>query len=261
MVWKNVQYCIIISLYAYFGGANMNILLVEDERIQRVALASIIKSNFIDVRIYEAASQAEAIKIINEKDIHLFFIDIQLKDSSGLELAKKIRQYKQNALTGIVFVTGELIHIIEAFKSIHCYDFIVKPYKEKDIIKIIDVFLNSSPLKSIKEGNYTFIDIDSNISVKLYHNDIIYIEYSDKTCDIHTISGIYSVKRTSLAKVLKSINDENIIQTHRSFAVNLKYVKEIEKTYEKVWNIKLRSCDDIALLSYTYRQAFLRGIE
>ena len=156
----------------------MNILLVEDERIQRVALASIIKSNFIDVRIYEAASQAEAIKIINEKDIHLFFIDI-----------------------------------------------------------------------------------DSNISVKLYHNDIIYIEYSDKTCDIHTISGIYSVKRTSLAKVLKSINDENIIQTHRSFAVNLKYVKEIEKTYEKVWNIKLRSCDDIALLSYTYRQAFLRGIE
>ena len=121
--------------------------------------------------------------------------------------------------------------------------------------------LNSSPLKSIKEGNYTFIDIDSNISVKLYHNDIIYIEYSDKTCDIHTISGIYSVKRTSLAKVLKSINDENIIQTHRSFAVNLKYVKEIEKTYEKVWNIKLRSCDDIALLSYTYRQAFLRGIE
>ena len=138
---------------------------------------------------------------------------------------------------------------------------ILKPYKEKDIIKIIDVFLNSSPLKSIKEGNYTFIDIDSNISVKLYHNDIIYIEYSDKTCDIHTISGIYSVKRTSLAKVLKSINDENIIQTHRSFAVNLKYVKEIEKTYEKVWNIKLRSCDDIALLSYTYRQAFLRGIE
>ena len=40
---------------------------------------------------------------------------------------------------------------------------ILKPYKEKDIIKIIDVFLNSSPLKSIKEGNYTFIDIDSNI--------------------------------------------------------------------------------------------------
>ena len=48
---------------------------------------------------YEAASQAEVIKIINEKDIHLFFIDIQLKDSSGLELAKKIRQYKQHALT------------------------------------------------------------------------------------------------------------------------------------------------------------------
>ena len=88
----------------------MNILLVEDERIQREALASIIKSNFVDVRIYEAASKNEAIKIIDEKDIHLFFIDIQLKDSSGLDLAKKIRKYENHALTGIVFVTGELVH-------------------------------------------------------------------------------------------------------------------------------------------------------
>ncbi len=72
----------------------MNILLVEDEKIQREALASIIKSNFVDVRIYEAASKKEALKIINEKDVHLFFIDIHLKDSSGLELAKKIRQHE-----------------------------------------------------------------------------------------------------------------------------------------------------------------------
>lgn len=239
----------------------MNILLVEDERIQREALASIIKSNFVDVRIYEAASKNEAIKIIDEKDIHLFFIDIQLKDSSGLDLAKKIRKYENHALTGIVFVTGELVHIIEAFKNIHCYDFIVKPYKEKDIIKIVDVFLNSTPLKSIKEGRYSFIDVDSNISVKLYHNDIIYIEYINKCCNIHTISGLYNVKRTSLVKVLKSLKDEEIVQTHRSFAINMKYVTEIEKTYEKVWNIKLRGCDDMVLLSYTYRQAFLRRIE
>ena len=44
----------------------MNILLVEDERIQREALASIIKSNFVDVRIYEAASKKEAMKIWQE---------------------------------------------------------------------------------------------------------------------------------------------------------------------------------------------------
>ena len=239
----------------------MNILLVEDERIQREALASIIKSNFVDVRIYEAASKTEALKIVNEKNIHLFFIDIHLKDSSGLELAKKIRQYENHALTGIVFVTGEVIHIIEAFKNIHCYDFIVKPYKEKDIIKIVDIFLSSSPLKSIKEGNYSFIDIDSTISIKLYHNDIIYIEYIDKTCNIHTISGAYQLKRTSLIKLLNIISDDEIIQTHRSFAVNFKYVTEVEKTYEKVWNIKLRGCEDVVLLSYTYRQAFLRRIE
>lgn len=42
----------------------MNILLVEDERIQREALESIIKSNFGDVRIYEASSKTEALNVM-----------------------------------------------------------------------------------------------------------------------------------------------------------------------------------------------------
>lgn len=74
------------------------------------------------------------------------------------------------------------------------------------------------------------------------------------------MSGIYNIKRTSLVKLLKSLSDDEIIQTHRSFAVNMKYVTEIEKTYEKVWGIKMRGSEDIVLLSYTYRQAFLRRI-
>lgn len=238
----------------------MNILLVEDEKIQRQGLASIIKNNFIDVRVYEADSMREAINIINNKNIHLFFIDIHLKDSSGLELAKKIREFEEHALTGIVFVTGEIVHIIEAFKNIHCYDFIVKPYKEEEIIRIVNIFLNFTPLKSIKEGKFTFIDIDSNIMVKLYHNDIIYIEYLDKYCKIHTINGVYNIK-TSLAKIIKKLDSDEIIQTHRAFAVNLNYIIEIQKNYDKVWNIRLRGVTQTALLSYTYRQAFLRRVK
>ena len=64
-----------------------------------------------------------------------------------------------------------------------------------------------------------------------------------------------------LVKLLNKLSDDDILQTHRSFAINMKYVTEIEKTYEKVWSIKLRGCDDVVLLSYTYRQAFLRRIE
>lgn len=239
----------------------MNILLVENEKIQRQALASIIKENFIDVRIYEAGSIDEAIKLINEKDINLFFIDINLNNSSGLELAKQIREYEKYKLTGMVFLTGEVVHIIEAFKKVHCYDFIVKPFKEKEIIEIINVFLNASLLSNSREGKYTFIDIDSNLSVKLYHNDIIYIEYEGRVCDIHTVHGVYKFKRTSLSKLIKILDDRKILQTHRSFAVNTDYVLEIEKTYEKTWNISLRGIEDKILLSYTFRQAFMGGIE
>ena len=161
----------------------------------------------------------------------------------------------------MVFLTGEVVHIIEAFKKVHCYDFIVKPFKEKEIIEIINVFLNASLLSNSREGKYTFIDIDSNLSVKLYHNDIIYIEYEGRVCDIHTVHGVYKFKRTSLSKLIKILDDRKILQTHRSFAVNTDYVLEIEKTYEKTWNISLRGIEDKILLSYTFRQAFMGGIE
>ena len=72
---------------------------------------------------------------------------------------------------------------------------ILKPYKEKDIIKIIDVFLNSSPLKSIKEGNYTFIDIDSNSIISEQAVDDITSINMNPTNQIFINNKLYSIDK------------------------------------------------------------------
>ena len=46
----------------------MNILVVEDDNIQRENLVKIIEKNFIDIRVYKAESYDEAIYYINNKD-------------------------------------------------------------------------------------------------------------------------------------------------------------------------------------------------
>ena len=73
-------------------------------------------------------------------------------------------------------------------------------------------------------------------------------------------SVLYALQKAFIPSLLNLLTNV-IMLLYASFAINMKYVTEIEKTYEKVWNIKLRGCDDVVLLSYTYRQAFLRRIE
>lgn len=109
----------------------MNILVVEDDNIQRENLVKIIEKSFIDIRVYKAESYDKAIYYINNKDINLFFIDIKLKERSGITLAEKIRKIDRYKLTGIIFITAEFMHIAEAVRKAHCYDYIVKPYKAK----------------------------------------------------------------------------------------------------------------------------------
>lgn len=69
-----------------------SIILVEDDSMQREILKTMIHSIYESINIYEADSESSALEIIKNNDINMFFIDIGLKESSGLDLAMDIRK-------------------------------------------------------------------------------------------------------------------------------------------------------------------------
>jgi len=127
----------------------MQLLLIEDDIVQSNNLSTLIKGSYNNIELLNAYSVEEALKIIREKNIDLFFIDINLPDGSGIDLAKNIRAIEGYELKGIVFITSQGFQMVDAFKNIHCYDFLIKPYSEEDIKKIINVFMN----ETVKENN------------------------------------------------------------------------------------------------------------
>lgn len=96
----------------------MNILLVEDDSIQSTYFKNIVEMKYIDVRVYEAESAKESMKIIEKVDIDIFFLDIKLKGISGLELAENIRKIEKYELSPIVFISGQIGYIIDALKKL-----------------------------------------------------------------------------------------------------------------------------------------------
>ena len=111
-----------------------NIMIVEDNPNIALGLETIIKSINIDMEITITGYAKEALEKANSKTYELFLLDIQLYDYSGFELAKKIRNINKYKLTPIVFITAIPTKELLAFKEIHCYDYIVKPFTEKEVL-------------------------------------------------------------------------------------------------------------------------------
>ena len=232
----------------------MRVLVIEDEKVQRDNLVKIVERSYINTKAYSAANIKEAREILNLKNIDLFFIDINLPDGSGLELAKSIRNIEKYEHTGIVFITTQVIQIIDAFKSTHCYDFLIKPFNKDDIRAIIDTFYRKLGSNSnVDKGNYLIIPIENGVSVKVYEDEIIFVEYASRKSIIYTNKNVFICKSLTLSKILKNCVNGNILQSHKSYLVNVNYIDKIEKVYSKLYNIYFTNIEEIAQLSNSYK--------
>lgn len=231
----------------------MNILVVENMFETKNNLTKIIERSYPDIRVYVADGIKSALKIMEAKEVGIFFIDTVLCDGSGLVLARQIRQDKNYKLTPIIFISNEIIQILEAFKTIHCYDYLVKPYNKNDIEDIIDLFINKQEERGMKDGEFSYFDLKGNITIKIYHDEIIFIEYIARNCVIHTTKGEFQLKGAALTKVVNNMKCSYIIQSHKSYAVNIRFIERIEKVYAKLWNVYFRNYEKVAQLSYKYK--------
>lgn len=234
----------------------VNILIVEDDNKQRENFVKMMHEADKNLNIYEAESKQDAMEILGKVFVDLFYIDISLKNSSGLELAFEIREIEKYKFNWIIFITTHLQYMIQAFKEIHCYDYIIKPYNKDEVIKMTKELISGSHVNKLEENKdkHIIFDLKNGISIKVNVDEIIFIEVNFRVMTIYTKSNRYEVKRLSLNKVLKMIDCDSIVQSHKSFVVNTNYINKVESISSKVWEISLNCCEIKVPLSYKFRE-------
>ena len=239
-----------------------SIIIVEDDFMQRDILKKMILSMHEFIEIYEADSESAALHIIKKQNINMFLIDISLRESSGLELAIKIRNIDKYQFNQIIFLTTHMEYITQAFKQTHCYDYIIKPYNQEDVQDMLDkIIMHENSLLSNRNNNFideekdkeVIINLKNGIYIGIKIKDIFFIEVKDKNCEINTVNGIYISSNMSLKKMMKLINCEYIIQSHRAFVVNKNYISRIEKLDVKLSTIYFNNYSKTALLGYKFK--------
>ena len=202
-------------------------------------------------------------EITIKDNIDIFYVDICLNNSSGLDFAKEVRQIAKYEYSLIIFLTTHVEYITQAFKEVHCYDYILKPYNLSDVVNITKRFkLHIENINDMtKDKKYVVIKVRKGVNVKIYIDDTIFIEVNLRVCIIHTVNGIYKVNNLGLKEIINLINCNNIIQCHKSFAVNINYIKEIETIDSRSSGIYFENYDKNALLGYKFKNIIMERFQ
>ena len=152
----------------------------------------------------------------------IIFLDIKLGKISGVELSNIIREKNKNV--DIVFVTGFFKYALHGYK-VGALQYLMKP------IKISDLYfcLNKTQERiSNKNDKYMMILETPKKYIKLNCNEIHYCIMFSPYIDIHTSSEKITVRK-KISELEREIPSKYFIRCHRSYIVNLKYVKSITK--------------------------------
>lgn len=170
----------------------------------------------------------DAIKYINaNKDVDITFLDIDMDEMSGLDVADLI--YKN---TAIIFTTGHAGYAVQGFEK-NISDFLLKPISfekfMRSLTKVTDQLAKPIPEATSAKAD-TFFFVNPGIKgkmLKVNYDDVEYIEGLNNYIVIHTPQMKHIIYLT-MKEIEAGIQAEDFIRIHKSFIVNIKKVTQME---------------------------------
>ena len=197
---------------------NLKCLVVDDEELARKLLASYIGKVAHLELVGLCENPIEAMEILRNTTIDLLFLDIQMPELKGTDLAKMIP-----ASTRIVFTTAYSEYALEGFE-LNALDYLLKPITFERFLTAI------TKMDSIRETS----TIDKELTIKSgytlhkvkYHN-ILCIESDSEYVVYHTTSKKI-MSHQSLKTLEKNLPKSQFIRVHRSYIVNKAHVTQLK---------------------------------
>ena len=265
------------------------ILIVDDEQPALDYLAEVLQplllqdSLFSQWDILRARNAEEAKNIYREKRPMLLFLDINMPGTTGLELAKEIRdtsmfrgnkdslkkqqsigsilnshsinliplvhaQDQARRLPAIVFFTAHEEYGADAFQ-VHAIDYIMKPASEQRIAEALRKFKSFYQHELLEEES--FINCyHGGIEKKIAFRDIYYFRAEQKYTVVKTAKHEFLIT-LSLLKLEERF--PHMIKIHRSYLINPAFIDRFFRQ-EQHWMLKIKDSGEQLPVSRRQRQ-------
>ncbi len=220
----------------------MKALIIDDERLARKELASLLAKHPEVEVVGEAANADEAEKLIGELHPQLLFLDVQMPGRTGFDLLEALDPAPQ-----VVFVTAFDEHAIRAFQ-VNALDYLLKPVDPERLAAALSKTTRAA-------------DADLPQREILRADDQIFLRDNDKCWfvtlkDVRLFQSEGNYVRVLFADqkplVLRSLNNLEkkldpltFFRTSRKHIVNLKHVDRIEPWFSGGLLVKLKTGEQV----------------
>lgn len=205
----------------------IRVAIVDDEYDQIQKINQVVSRFFterkIAISIEFFTSGEELLNTATAYDI--IFLDIQMAGINGIETGQRLRVSNKNA--AMFYVTSFQSYIQQSM-TIHPFAYIVKPFTDENIRKNLDDYLVYQSSGKKKKNEMFMIDTVDDRHFNVNMEEIMYFSYKgDRITTIFTKEESFEIKN-SLTAIFEKLKHDYFVVPHRSFIVNLKYIKEID---------------------------------
>ncbi len=210
-----------------------NVLILEDNIVSMNALVEIVESCQSIGAVFCASDVSEAYRHCMESKVDLFLIDIMLSpeehnDVAGVIFADSIRQVKHYRFTPIIFITSLVDQQLYAFKNIHCYDYIEKPYDPEKLKKTLEVALGF-PTRNEPEDKYIYYRKDG-VLYSFYTETVIFMEGVGRDMIVHLEEEEIDIPYKTCCALKRLLNHNKFLQCNQNVIVNRHYIASVDRS-------------------------------
>ncbi len=220
----------------------MRTIIIDDERLSRKELNSLLKQfPEIDV-IAECSNADDGVKLINEHNPDLIFLDIQMPGKTGFDMLEELEN-----IPHVIFVTAYDEFALKAFE-VSAMDYLLKPVEEDRLAEAIKKVQGSKEEKPIEIlSTESGLTSDHQIFLKdgekcwfVYLRDISLFESEGNYVRVY-FNNFKPLILKSLNSLDDRLDERTFFRANRKYIINLKWVENIENWFNGGLRVTLRS--------------------
>lgn len=249
-------------------------IIAEDEPILRAQLKAKLGKLWPELKILADVGDGEAaLEAIAEHQPRLAFLDIQMPEMTGVEVAKSLAVNRE-IKCHIVFVTAFDQYAVEAFDT-GAIDYVLKPYSDERLqtaiarlkerlggsasgsgqnLEALVAHLSAKLNPAAEKLKWIKANIGSNLRL-IPIEDVLFFQ-SDEKYTLVATKEFDALIKTPIKEILDGIDAEKFWQIHRSTIVNAVAIESVSRDFRGQATVKVKGRKENLTVSRPFSHLF-----
>ena len=228
----------------------LSALVIDDERLARKDLISLLSAYDNITVIGEAEDVPSAVSAVERLNPDVIFLDIQMPGDSGFDLLDKT-----DIESKIIFVTAYDEYAIRAFE-VNALDYLLKPVNPERLDKALER-LEARKQHSLNKTR--ILDYEDRLFLMLGRHfkflkikTILVISAAGDYSEVLTSDGTKGLTLKSMKEWENRLPQQHFIRIHRSTIINMEFIDRIEEWFNYSFRVYLKGFEEPYVISRRY---------